>query len=406
MARVALRGRALLSQRILLAPQLQTTPGLLARNQSTDQAQRKKKRSSPRLIFAAVAVALTGATVYASMSSSSDAQLNDTTFTPYTITAREAISPTSFVFTVSPNNPPKSLPYLSPDSPSWRYPLWSVEFKQPEVQIARHYTPLPPQDGDDPRDGTLRFYVRAIGDGEMSNYLSHLREGQNVFLRGPHQGFDVLGRLGTRKQLVVLTGGTGLVPGMQAVEAVLTSGDDTTSRILWAVRKREEVQQALPPARSSWWSGPEPRELQVGLKSPSPVARQLEKMKKKFGDRLQIHIAVDEEKSTFSESFLASTLKATETTDTMRLEEADCRLHSQSLHRAVSEFEPQAPSCDCAGPGKNLLLVSGPDGFITHYAGPKVWLGGLHTQGPVDGMVRQIQARDSRFKSDWLVLKL
>src|SRR5688572_30285290 len=191
--------------------------------QSTQQARPLRSSIALRTFFAVAA--LGGAVLYVSSSGTSDEILNDTTFTPYTITAREAISPTSFVFTVTPKTPQSALPYLLPDSPAWRHPLWSVEFKQPEVQIARHYTPLPPREGDDPRDGTLRFYVRAIGDGEMSNYLSRLRQGQSVWLRGPHRGFDVLSRLGSKNQLVVLAGGTGVVPGMQAAEAVLAARD-------------------------------------------------------------------------------------------------------------------------------------------------------------------------------------
>ncbi|KAK0383482.1 hypothetical protein NLU13_9393 [Sarocladium strictum] len=351
--------------------------------------------------------ALGGAFFYISSSSTSKDTLNDTAFTPYTITAREAISPTSFVITISPNTPQQDLPYLLPGSPAWRYPLWSVEFKQPEVQIARHYTPLPPREGDDPRDGTLRFYVRAVGDGEMSNYLSRLRQGQRVWLRGPHRGFDVLQRLGSRKQLTVLAGGTGVVPGMQAAEAVLSARKDTTVKILWAVRKREELEGAKPTARSSWWPSAKPTEMKTGLGSPSPVGQQLEEMKRRFGERLQVYLAVDDEKSTFSEKFLADALKTTSgEADSQMSGEAGCRLHNQNLHQTVSEFEGQTPDCACSGRGKNLLLISGPDGFITHYTGPKVWLGGLQTQGSIGGITGKLQEQRPELQREWLVLKL
>lgn len=330
--------------------------------------------------------------------------LNDTTFTPYTITAREAISPSSFVITISPRTPMHSLPYLLPGSSAWAHSLWSVEFKQPEVQIARHYTPLPPQDGVDSRDGTLRFYIRAVGDGEMSNYLGRLRPGQEVHLRGPHRGFDVLSRLGQKERLVVLAGGTGLVPGLQAAEAVLGSRQDTTVDILWAIRKREELEQAAPPSRSSWWSSPEPLEIQAGFVSPSPVGRQLDMMKSRYGDRLRVRVAVDEEGSTFSSKFLAEVLKTDDLekgTDDQR-----CGLHSQALQRRLSEFEMEPPACTCSGHGKNLMMVSGPDGFIGHYTGQKVWQGGAHTQGAIDGITGQLQRQQPGFQKQWLVLKL
>jgi hypothetical protein len=130
-------------------------------------------------------------------------------------------------------------------------------------------------------------------------------------------------------------------------------------------------------------------------------------MKAKYGDRIQIHVAVDEEKSAFSQKFISAAVKTVGVgSSTQHLREQDCRLHSQALHQTSSEFEMETPDCACAGEGKNLLLVSGPDGFITHYTGPKIWLGGSHTQGPVGGVARQVQERDPCFKDEWLVLKL
>ena len=358
-------------------------------------------------------VLLGGFMYYFTSSSSPTATLNDTTFVPYRITSREAISPTSFVLTISPNQTlqQESPPYLHPDDPStWRYPLWSVEFKQPEVQISRRYTPLPPRDGDDPRDGTLRFYIRTVGGGEMSNYLGRLREGQDAWLRGPHRGFDVVDRLGQRQDVVFLAGGTGVVPGLQAANAVLESRPDTTFRLLWAVRKREELQDPAPPARS-WWdrwtTAPSPTQLPINLNSPSPVGRQLAQMKSKYGDRLIVEVAVDEEATIFSPNHIANALLATTKTEVSPSPNPDCALHNQMLHHNVSEFETETPQCGC-GPegGRALFMVSGPDGFIRHYAGSKVWLGGSQTQGPVGGVASRIQAQNAQLKRDWLVLKL
>jgi hypothetical protein len=77
----------------------------------------------------------------------------------------------------------------------------------------------------------------------------------------------------------------------------------------------------------------------------------------------------------------------------------------------MSEFETDSPSCTClpadgALPGKNLFIVSGPDGFVSHYAGPKIWRGGKQTQGPVGGVVAEIQKSHPQIAKDWLVLKL
>ncbi|KAM4056388.1 sucrase/ferredoxin-like domain-containing protein [Hirsutella rhossiliensis] len=325
--------------------------------------------------------------------------LNRDTFVPYTITAREAISPTSAILTVSPRTPDPSPPYLRPGSASlWRHALWSVEFKQPEVQIARHYTPLPPVEGDeDAAQACLRFYIRAMGGGEMSSYLSRL------------------GRLGSRGRVVFLAGGTGLVPAMQVARAVLDASDETTMTLLWAVRKRDEVQVVDKPAPSrwsSWWSTKAPTQIQADLADPSPIARHLKRMKARYGDRLDIRVAIDQEGTTIREADVEKALllppPPAQPTPPCR----GCPSHDQRLHIDASEFDASEAACRCPSSdssrarGKNLLMVSGPDGFVSHYAGPKAWLRGTLTQGPVGGVARRLQGRHARLADEWLVLKL
>lgn len=357
--------------------------------------------------------ALGGIAFYSLTESSSKETLNGTTFVPYQITSREAISPDSFVLTVSPRTPNTALPYLNPGTSDWSFPLWSVEFKQPQVQIARHYTPLPPQEGEDPRDGTLRFYIRSVGDGEMSNYLGRLRPGEEVWLRGPHQGLDIMKRLGSQKFVTFVAGGTGVAPGLQAAHAVLGRCDDTHVKILWSVRKREELQAAKPPVRSMWekWtSNPSPTQMSRDIESPSPLGRQLQAMKARYGDRLMVLVSVDEERTSFSRRQITeSTTLPSDHSLLPSPDDASCQLHNQTLHRKISEFEDRVPPCSCnsAGTaGQNLLVVSGPDGFISHFAGQKIWLGGLHTQGSVGGIVSQVFLSNPQLEKNWLVLKL
>ena len=191
-------------------------------------------------------------------------------FFPYTVTRVENITPTTFVLTVkahasqnwSGTKEGMKHHYLSVDKTqwSWRFPLWSVDIKEPNVQIARHFTPLPPL-GCDIEDDELKLYIRTFGNGEMSRYLERLKPGDTIEMRGPHPGFDVTRRLGMKKDLVFLAGGTGIAPGLQAAQAVL--GGDTTSQVtlLWAVRSIAETKglnesDLLKGERdSSWLSG-------------------------------------------------------------------------------------------------------------------------------------------------------
>lgn len=351
-----------------------------------------KQSRTPFLLLLAIA----STTTYYYLTPSPSPTLNTETFTPYTITSRTPISPTSFILTTVSNNPSSPSTYLS--SSGWRFPLWSVEFKQPEVQIARHYTPLP---GGDPNE--LRFYIRTLGGGEMSTYLNRLREGSELFLRGPHPGFEVESRMGSQSQVVFLAGGTGVVPGLQVARAVLDR-EDTRFTLLWAVRKREELQSVA--TKVSWWQSlwGGTREVEV-IEKPSPIGREIQALKTEYGDRFTIHVAVDEEKTAFTSREVQSTLASTLHTD----ENKACQLHSQRQHAVLSEFEEERKSCICdpsTPRGKNLFFVSGPEGFVSHFAGAKTWLNGMETQGPVGGILGRLQQNNSSFARDWLVLKL
>ncbi|RSL76432.1 hypothetical protein CEP51_009975 [Fusarium floridanum] len=380
--------------------------------QRPDFSTPKQARVLPPLIF--ISIIIGGVGYYLATPHPKPDTLNDISFVPYAITHREAISPTSFVITIVPRKPNPSPPYLTPsdDASRWSHPLWSVEFKQPEVQISRHYTPLPPLASEDPTDGALHFYIRAVGDGEMSHYLARRQVGQDVFLRGPHVGFELAERLGEHKRLVFLAGGTGVVPGMQAAKAVLEANRDASVDLLWAVRKREEIQNSAAPKQSSWkfWQEKKPTTLGLEVENPSPVTRRLQDLKATYGDRLKIQVVVDEEGTKFQEKDIKNAILASPSTAVSP--SSGCRFHDQMMHVHASEFAlPDAPGCACKPPegtplGKNLLIVSGPDGFIEHYAGAKIWLGGQQTQGRIGGIAGQLQRQNPTIAQDWLVLKM
>lgn len=74
-----------------------------------------------------------------------------------------------------------------------------------------------------------------------------------------------------------------------------------------------------------------------------------------------------------------------------------------------SEGVVAAPQCACVGEdaakGKNLFLISGPDGFVSAFAGPKVWAHGRERQGPVGGVVLALMKGHPKTWKDWLILK-
>lgn len=384
---------------------------------STSSQTRPPQRSSlrPRVKWA-VAVGILGSALYWLQSPTRrNEKLNRDTFVPYTVVARQTVSPSSFVLTITPRKPDASPSFLLPSTCRWRHPLWSVEFMQPQVQIARHYTPLPPLPGEDVAEGQLRFYIRALGDGEMSRYLGRQCVGQDVWLRGPHVGIDLLGRLGREDDLVFLAGGTGVAPGLQAAQAVLEERSTAKVTLMWSIRERRELDGVKGPERS-WldlWRKRIPVEVGVELDDPSPIGLQLKQLKARFGDRLKVYVAIDEDHTQFQpEDILAALVSASSGLSTGSPVTVDaCQLHSQASHENVSELRDQAGACDCIGSaaskrGKKLLVVSGPEGFISHFAGPKVWRGGQHAMGTVGGVAADLQRRHPRIAEEWLVLKL
>ncbi|WQF79716.1 Putative NADH:cytochrome b5 reductase, FAD-binding domain, ferredoxin reductase-type [Colletotrichum destructivum] len=381
-------------------------------------------------------------------------------FVPFAVVAREQVSPTSFILTLKA--PANKLPSVAS---LWNvFDLWCVEVKQPQIQVAREYTPLPPPpDAAADEDDTLRLYVRAVRGGEVSTYLSRLSPpspdgaiaGDTVELRGPHGEFDLGSRLGGRGDRVVfLAGGTGIASALQAAHAVLPLPQAPSMTIFWAVRSRDEIHRgggsssptisSLSPSSSSssrwnwsWsWSwnpfsgrsseGPGSRSgirdeaLTLGTEDPSPVSRELLALKDKYGDRLDVRVVVDQEGTAVRDSDLAASLTCRpggpETTHAVE----GCRFHSQTAHLGMMDGAPNAgkrglfrqSDCACsssatsAAPGKNVFVVSGPEGFVEVYAGAKVWRDGGQLQGPVGGILGALQRKNPNTLKDWIVLKL
>lgn len=83
--------------------------------------------------------------------------------------------------------------------------LWSIDVKQPEIQVVRRYTPLPlyyqqykegtetkallRMVGEDQDEGRMVLLVKRYDDGEVSRYLHRLPVGSDVEIRGPYQEY-------------------------------------------------------------------------------------------------------------------------------------------------------------------------------------------------------------------------
>ena len=345
---------------------------------------------SRRTRFAIVGLTIPLAVVIAGWTvkepTTSDELFSPQYFTPCTLTSRELISSTSSILTLEPIPAPKS---SDPYSDFWKKGLWSLEFKQPQLQIARSYTPLPPwidTDNDAGKDNAgseLRFLIRHDGRGEVSNYLNALRLGSNVELRGPRIEYQLPEEI---DDIVFLAGGTGIGPALQTLQTlVLRKAEPGLQiprvRILWANRKREDCVGGLnaPTSNASfslpWRLFPYSSTLvkkSENLKPPAttveshnPIVHALLNLKAEHPERISIEFYVDEENT---------------------------QIDSAAIKRHIGDLKPTHDHVPnrASKPGQKLIMVSGPDGFVEHLAGPKGWRLSVQVQGDLGGVLGQM----------------
>jgi hypothetical protein len=341
-----------------------------------------KRRGGP-LIIVGASVAGGAAYRYFQPADASDASLNPHTFTPYTLVEKQTVSATSAIFTLRNRDGRPE-----PDSVRevWKRSVWSVQIKQPQLQIARAYTPLPPtadshsKGHDEPAD--IRLLIRQERGGEVSTYLHRLPEDSIIELRGPNTEYELPADI---KEVVFLAGGTGIAPAMQIAQAM---GRRTGSKmhILWANRRRDEclggVSDDKPntiagESRRGWWQS------LVGASEPAQEEQPA------ASHRVQPKGAIVQELDALKERGKAATRGVSVQ---YYVDEEKTFIQPSDLERTISRTPAEK--------GSRIIMVSGPDGFIEHWAGRKQWVGGRETQGPLGGVLGKMDL------GDWKVFKL
>lgn len=77
--------------------------------------------------------------------------------------------------------------------------LWSIQVKQPQIHVGRHYTPLPLEHVESEKDGIklkvledgdisgkMMFYIKKYDNGEVARWMSTLPIGDEIEIRGPY----------------------------------------------------------------------------------------------------------------------------------------------------------------------------------------------------------------------------
>jgi cytochrome-b5 reductase len=280
-------------------------------------------------------------------------------FAAFTITRREIVSSTSILLVIRPSIY-SSLIAHDPYGESWRRGPWSVEIKQPQLQIARSYTPLPPHEEDEP--GDLRFLIRRERKGEMSGYLWGLKEGDTMWLRGPKQEYELGEDI---SDVVFVAGGTGIAPALQIAHTLLERRDGKQTpniRIFWANRRKEDCLGVG-----------ELGALSEDNKAVGPIVQLIQRIQQKHSDKMRVTYLVDELGTCLDQKKMSAALR----------------------ENAVVRSQPIITRID-----SKMLFVSGPEGFVEFVAGGKRFEGGKEVQAPLGGLIGRMGVRD------WKVWKM
>ncbi|PGH14400.1 hypothetical protein AJ79_03042 [Helicocarpus griseus UAMH5409] len=349
----------------------------------------KHQRTYLRLTLATLTAAALGFYVRShSSSSTSSTALNPSTFTAYELVSKTPVSSTSSIFTLRPVTAADSNAAVYKQA--WQRGLWSVQFKQPQLQIGRDYTPLPPvSQAEEEEDGALRFLIRKDPYGEVSGYLHNLALGARVDIRGPRLDYVLPADV---EEVLFIAGGTGIAPGLQAAYNMFSNGNEGSKRmhVLWANRRREDCSGGVSdrPGLTGASSGPWWRRVFGGGKDVSGevdatgnvaekglMVRQLEELKAQYPGMFTVDYFVDEEGTLVGKGSILGFTKLRE------------GKHGQGGGHGSKR--------------RKLILISGPDGFISYLAGPKMWSSeGKEVQGPLQGLLRQLDLKG------WSVWKL
>jgi NAD(P)H-flavin reductase len=303
--------------------------------------------------------------------------LNSSGFTPYTLIAKHQISPSSSIFILRPPASDRAVTQLAK---IWNEGngLWSVQAKQPQLQIGREYTPLPPTKllGGEPsieKEADIHLLIRREKNGEMTTYLDNLPIESTISLRGPYQDVRIPKEV---DEVLFLAGGTGISPALQ-VAHIMAKRPGTKVHVMWANRKGDECSGASVASANSgnrgifsgltslWNSSAVPA---VTKRDKGLVVQILEEMKNTSPKgQFSVHYYVDEE-----DSFIRS--------------------------KEVKQILANKPNT--AGEGRKLIMVSGPEGFVDYWAGRKHHEAGREAQGPLAGRLGSMEL------NGWKVWKL
>lgn len=284
-------------------------------------------------------------------------------FTKYTLVDKDDISTTCSIFTIAP------VPGKRPTIDLTAHPrsVQSLLVKQPDLQIARSYTILPPL--TESVDGGIRLLIRKETNGEVSTYLHDVPVGSGIEIRGPYVDLTFPN---DTSNVIFLAGGTGIAPALKTAELLQNTAN---VHIVWASRRTEDC---------------------CGGSSDHPDFSLISNAKSVFGLGIASLEATPQEKNTLV--LLLDILRLQASAHEKQLT-VDYFADDQQSHIRPRDVIKLVNAADRSS-GSNLIVVSGPDGFVSHWAGAKRYANEHGEQGQLGGVLSKLDL------NGWQVIKL
>lgn len=320
-----------------------------------------------------------------------ESRLRDS-FVKYKLISKEPVSSTASIFKLQPQT---SSSDFNVYKEAWRKGIWNFHFKQPQIQIIRPYTPLPPADGASEKETkNLRFLIRRDPHGEVSSYLHNLPVGAEIELRGPNLEYNLTPEI---RQVVFFAGGTGIAPALQIAHTMFDaeSPEDEELKktrklhILWASRKREDcaggisdtlIAEPMPPRKTTtgFFTKSSPKTVvDLSSQEKGTIVQELEALKAKHPGHITVEYFVNEE---------------------------DRWIDEDAVFKALSRFDDKDFSAGTTTHHEQRqVLISGPAGFITYLAGPKEWKNGREQQGGIGKILARVISTNPHNVKVWKI---
>jgi len=136
-------------------------------------------------------------------------------------------------------------------------------------------------------------------------------------------------------------------------------------------------------------SSPSPIAAEEAAPATSPLVEELRRLQTLHGDNLQVDYFVDEEGSFITRKTVRRIME-------MKRGRGGGRKGSGGdggTGGVGSDGE--------SGEGSKVIMISGPEGFVRYFAGPKAWEEGREVQGPVGGLLGRLGVPEG-----WRVVKM